>query len=195
MASVLVPIADGNEELEAISVIDLLRRAGVEVTVAGLNDVNIRASRGVNLVADALLEDVLEQPFDMVVLPGGAAGAQALLADERIEALLQRYAENGRYTAAICAAPGVLANARLLDGRRATSFPGFLDPFGDVDYREEPVVVDGRIITSRGPGTAMDFALRLIEILCGADKAREVEDRLQRPPGQRLFRDDPVGIN
>lgn len=195
MASVLVPIADGSEELEAISIIDLLRRAGVEVTVAGLNGMNIKASRGVNLVADATLDDVLGQSFDMVVLPGGAAGAEALRSDERIKRLLQQHAESGRYTAAICAAPSVLANAGLLGGRKATSFPGFLDPFADVDYREDPVVTDGKTVTSRGPGTAMDFALRLIEILEGADKAREVEDRLQRPPGQRLFGEESVGIN
>ncbi|MBA1148951.1 DJ-1/PfpI family protein [Ectothiorhodospiraceae bacterium WFHF3C12] len=195
MASVLVPIADGSEELEAISIIDLLRRAGIEVTVAGLHGVNIQASRGVNLVADASLDDVLDQPFDMIVLPGGAAGAEALRADERIKRLLQTYAESGRYTAAICAAPGVLANAGLLEGRRATSFPGFLDPFAGVDYSEDAVVTDGRTVTSRGPGTAMDFALRLIEILDGADKAREVEERLQRPPGQRLFGEESVGLN
>lgn len=195
MASVLVPIADGSEELEAISIIDLLRRAGVDVTVAGLNGVNIKASRGVNLVADATLDEVLDQSFDMVVLPGGAAGAEALRTDERIKQLLQQYAESGRYTAAICAAPSVLANAGLLGGRKATSFPGFLDPFADVDYREDPVVADGKTVTSRGPGTAMDFALRLIEILEGAEKAREVEDRLQRPPEQRLFGGESVGIN
>lgn len=187
MIAALVPVAPGSEELEAVTVIDLLRRAGIEVTVAGLGDGPIEASRGVRLLPDTRLEAVRDADFDLVVLPGGGPGAQALAADAGLQALLRRHAETGAWLGAICAAPSILAAGGLLAGRRATSFPGWLDEATDVSYREDPVVVDGRIVTSRGPGTAMDFALRLIELVCGREQAAEVEERLQRPGGQRLY--------
>jgi protein deglycase len=119
----------------------------------------------------------------MIVLPGGMPGAANLGDDERVIALLRLFADSGRFTAAICAAPGVLAKAGLLAGKRATSYPGFLTPEnapGSV-LLEEAVVEDGKVITSRGPGTAIDFALALIQRLEGAGARREVEARLQRP--------------
>lgn len=181
MASVLVPLAQGCEELEAVTVVDLLRRAGVHVVTAGLDDAPVRASRGVVLVADMTLDEALKQEYDMVVLPGGLPGADHLDGDPRIRGLLRTMADSGRYTAAICAAPKVLASTGLLEGKKVTSFPGVLDAFADLDYRSDPVVQDGRLITSRGPGTAMDFALTLIENLLGMDKRNEVEAALQRP--------------
>lgn len=182
MASVLIPLAQGCEELEAVTVIDLLRRAGITVVTAGLDDGPVTASRGTVLVPDTTLDAALAQSFDMVVLPGGLPGADHLQADARIRRLLQEMAGAGKYTAAICAAPKVLASAGLLDGRRATSYPGALAP-GSVpgmDYLEQAVVRDGTVVTSRGPGTAMDFALQLIDILSGTQKRREVEAGLQR---------------
>ena len=181
MASVLVPLAQGCEELEAVTVVDLLRRAGIGVVTAGLDDQPVRASRGVVLIPDATLDEALKQQYDMVVLPGGLPGADYLNEDDRIRSLLTDMAQNNRYTAAICAAPKVLASVGLLGGRRATSFPGVLDEFPAIDYRTEAVVEDGKVVTSRGPGTAMDFALVLIEKLVGADKRHEVEAGLQRP--------------
>ena len=185
MASVLVPLAEGFEELEAVTIIDLLVRAGVEVTSAGLQAGPIRASRGVVIVPDTSLDEALKHEYDMLVLPGGMPGAQHLDEDPRIAALLRRMADAGRYTAAICAAPKVLANAGLLKGREVTSYPGFVDKMElpDTRYSQEPVVQDGKIITSRGPGTAMDFTLTLIECLCGKDKRDMVEAGLQRPGG------------
>jgi 4-methyl-5(b-hydroxyethyl)-thiazole monophosphate biosynthesis len=182
MASVLVPLAQGCEELEAVTVVDLLRRAGIGVVTAGLDDRPVRASRGVVLIPDTTLSEVLGQEFDMIVLPGGQPGATNLGKDERVTGLLQRLARTGKYTAAICAAPGVLAQCGLLEGRRATSYPGSLDPRGVVgmQYVDEPVVIDDKVITSRGPGTAMDFALQLIEVLAGKQKRGEVEAALQR---------------
>lgn len=181
MPSVLVPLAQGCEELEAVTVIDLLRRAGVEVVAAGLETGPVTASRGVVLMADCALDEVLDRDFDMVVLPGGAGGARRLQQDRRIIALLQRLHRADRYTAAICAAPRVLAEAGLLEGRRATAYPGTLDGVAGLRDTGAAVVQDGRIVTSRGPGTAMDFALTLVELLCGRQTRNQVEAGLQRP--------------
>lgn len=183
MARVLIPLAHGCEELEAVTLIDLLRRAGIEVITAGLDDGPVRASRGTVLVPDAVLADVIDDQFDMLVLPGGLPGADHLDRDPRIHMLLQRMAEQDKYTAAICAAPKVLANAGLLDGHSATAYPGILDDMVLLNTRilDDAVVVDGRVATSRGPGTAMDFALTLIELLCGHARREAVEAALQRP--------------
>lgn len=183
MINVLIPLAQGCEELEAVTLIDLLRRAGVNVVTAGLDDQPVIASRGTRLIPDTSLDKVAQQEFNMVVLPGGLPGADNLNSDPRIHALLKRTAERGNITAAICAAPTVLANAGLLDGKCATGYPGFLDKLNlpTTTLRDEAVVVDGRIVTSKGPGTAMDFALTLIEILVGKETRNEVENGLQRP--------------
>lgn len=183
MASVLVPLAQGCEELEAVTIIDLLRRAGIEVITAGLDAQPVCASRGTVLLPDTTLDNVAERDFDMIVLPGGLPGADNLNADERLHAMLNHAANTGRYVAAICAAPRVLASAGLLDNLRVTSFPGALDAFKvpGMVYCEDAVVQDGKVITSRGPGTAMDFALVLIENLLGKDARARVEADLQRP--------------
>lgn len=182
MASVLVPLAQGCEELEAVTVVDLLRRAGIEVVTAGLDAQPVTASRGMTLLPDMTLEMALQQRFDMVVLPGGLPGADHLGDDPRVIRLLQEMAASESYIAAICAAPRVLARAGLLDGKRATSYPGALDieAVPGIEYLETAVVTDGRVITSRGPGTAMDFALVLIETLVGKTTRDEVEAGLQR---------------
>ncbi len=183
MANVLVPLAQGCEELEAVTVIDLLRRAGISVVTAGLDKEPVKASRGVTLIPDMELNEALKQEYDMVVLPGGLPGANHLDNDPRIGQLLKDMANSGKFTAAICAAPKVLANAGLLAGKAATSFPGVLDAMelNDVSYRADSVVQDGTVITSRGPGTALDFALSLIENLAGKETREEVESKLQRP--------------
>ena len=185
MARVLIPLAEGCEELEAVSVIDILRRAGIEVVSAGLGarGAPVRASRGTVLLPDTGLDEALQQDYDMLVLPGGLPGADHLNEDARIRGLLQDMARREKYIAAICAAPKVLADAGLLKGRRATSYPGSLSARQrqGVDYREDSAVVqDGNLITSRGPGTAMDFALGLVEILAGKAKREEVEAGLVR---------------
>lgn len=184
MPRVLVPLAEGFEELEAITVIDLLRRAGIEVVSAGLAEGAVRASRGIRVVPDATLEDVAEEVFDMIVLPGGLPGADHLDRDPRIRRLLENIARAGGYTAAICAAPRVLANVGLLDGKKATAYPGVISTiqYPQVNLLEVPVVTDGKVITSRGPGTAMDFALALIETLAGKARRDEVEIALVRVP-------------
>ncbi|OIQ82061.1 chaperone protein YajL [mine drainage metagenome] len=181
MAKVLVPLAPGCEELEAVTVVDILRRAGVEVITAGLLPGPVRASRGVVLVPDRLLDDVLDQEFDMIVLPGGMPGSAHLKNDSRILALLQSMAAADRYMAAICAAPMALHAAGLLADRRVAGFPGVLEELpGSHRYSDDAVVVDGKIVTSRGPGTAIDFALTLVELLAGKTKRDRVEIELVR---------------
>jgi 4-methyl-5(b-hydroxyethyl)-thiazole monophosphate biosynthesis len=180
MARVLVPLAQGCEEIESVTIIDVLRRAEIEVVVAGLDAGPVTASRGTVLVPDVTLDAVLEEDFDMLVLPGGLPGADHLERDPRIQALLRRYAAADRYLAAICAAPKILAGAGLLDGKSATSYPGFLEKFPRVSKALQPVVIDGKLITSRGPGSAMDFALALVEALVGKPRRDQVEQGLAR---------------
>lgn len=182
MSKVLVVLAQGCEELEAITVIDLLRRAEIKVITASLSDKVVVASRGTAIIADVNIDEVLDDEFDMIVLPGGLPGADNLNDDLRIKQKLLNMAKENKYIAAICAAPKVLANHGLLDNRKATGFPGVLDhlQIDGFEYSAKPVVQDGKIITSRGPGTAMDFALHLIEVLTSKDTRNRVEYGLQR---------------
>ncbi|MDD5388724.1 MAG: DJ-1/PfpI family protein [Gallionellaceae bacterium] len=183
MKSVLIPLAPGFEDLEAVTLIDLLRRAGIEVVSAGLHVGLIEGSRGVRVQPDATLDEVMARDFDMIALPGGMPGAEHLKNDARVQTLLRRLGGAGKYTAAICAAPIALAQAGLLDGKRATSYPGFVEKLGlpNTTCLNDPVVVDGKVATSRGPGTAMDFALTLIELLVGKSARDQVEAGLVRP--------------
>ena len=183
MPAVLVPVAKGCEELETVTIIDILRRGEVEVVVAGLDAEPVTASRGVRLIPDATLDEALQREYDMVALPGGAKGAENLSNDTRIPALLKQMTDKGKYTAAICAGPTVLAKAGLLAGKKATSYPAMLDQLKAANAQcvEEPVVQDGQVITSRGPGTAMDFALALLELLQGRETRDKVEKALVRP--------------
>ncbi len=183
MAIVLVPLAEGFEDLEAITISDLLRRAQIEVVTAGLKPGPVKGSRGTIVVPDMSLDEALQQNYDMVVLPGGQPGASYLEKDERVRDLLTAMAAANKPTAAICAAPKVLASIGMLDGKKATSFPGSVtqEEFPQVQISADAVVQDGNIVTSRGPGTAMDFTLKLIEILSGTETSEQVEQALQRP--------------
>lgn len=180
MKRVLVPLAEGFEELEAVTIIDLLRRAGIEVVVATLAGNPVTGSHGIALTADTTLDAASGQEFDLIALPGGMPGAANLMGDSRIGGIIRRLHDGGRQVAAICAAPMVLAAAGVLAGRRATAFPGFLDRAAELTFVDEPVVVDGRVITSRGPGTALDFALELVTQLAGPGARQKIESQLQR---------------
>jgi 4-methyl-5(b-hydroxyethyl)-thiazole monophosphate biosynthesis len=180
MKRVLVPLAEGFEELEAVTIIDVLRRAGIDVVVASLGDSPVAGSHGIRIAADTPLGALAEQQFDMIALPGGMPGAEHLKKDARIAELVNRLRGEGKPVAAICAAPMVLAAAGVLDGRRATSYPGFLKDAKQTTVVADAVVSDSGIITSRGPGTALDFALALVAELAGRDVRNEVEAALQR---------------
>ncbi len=180
--TVLVPVADGTEELEAVTVIDVLRRAGADVTVAGVNGTTVSAAHGVRLTADVPLGDCVGKVFDLIVLPGGMPGAENLSASRDLQELLKEQYAAGRWYAAICASPAVvLAPLGLLAGLRATCYPGFEKQFDDTVAVDAPVVLDGRCVTGKGPGTALAFALKLAAVLCGEDKAGQVAAAMVAP--------------
>jgi len=182
MVSVLVPIAKGFEELEAITIIDLLRRANFNVTTAGLDDQPVRASRDNVLIPDTSLDKVMQDQFDLIVLPGGLPGADNLRDDPNVQQLIKRQHTGNKKIGAICAAPKVLAAAGILTGKNITCYPGALDQVDSSSFSisGNDVEIDGNIITSRGPGTAMDFALTLIEQMGGKPLRDKVSDQLMR---------------
>lgn len=176
--TVLVPIANGTEELEAVTVIDLLVRAGAEVTVASVeSQLQITASRGVQLVADCLIAECCDKTYDLIVLPGGLPGAEHLRDCSVLIDMLKTQKRAGRLYAAICAAPAVaLAPHGLLDDTQATCYPTCADQLPDASKAAQRVVVDGNCITSQGPGTAMAFAIELIRQVCDEATAKQVAD-------------------
>jgi len=182
MKKVLIPLAQGCEELEAVTIMDLLTRAGIEVVSAGLNDQPVKCSRNTVIIPDTSIDKIINDSFDMIILPGGLPGADNLRDDDRIIQLIQKHSKANKPVAAICAAPKVLAKAGLLDNKKATSFPNVLT---DLNLKTTTVTgsaleVDGNIITSRGPGTAMDFSLELIEHLEGSEKRQQIEKQMVR---------------
>lgn len=182
MSRALVPLAQGCEELEAITITDLLVRAGIDVTTVGLDDQPVTASRGARIIPDTHIDTVINETYDLIVLPGGLPGADHLRDDERVQTLLKKHASSGKYIGAICAAPKALASAGLLSGKKATGYPGVLEAIGDasIEITLSSVEIDGKIITSRGPGTAIDFTLALIELLEGPEKRVEINNQLAR---------------
>jgi len=174
MKQVIIPLAPGFEEVEALTVVDILRRAGAEVTLAGTTIGVITGRNGIRITADASLDTARGGDYDMVVLPGGATGAENLKKDGRIKELITRMHAQGRLVAAICAAPTVLSAAGLIKDRTVTSHPSVRTELKAAAISDERVVTDGNIITSQGPGTAMEFAFRLVEALYGPEKVIDV---------------------
>ena len=180
MAEALVLVAEGSEEIEAVTPGDVLVRAGVGVMYAGVGGTILRGSRGLPLGADVEVGAVVGRLFDAVVLPGGAAGAGRLAASAEVSRIVRAHRDAGRVIAAICAAPAVvLAPLGVLDGKRATCYPGFEERFpGSARHEPGDVVVDGTLITSRGPGTALAFSLELAAVLAGRERAEEVRSAM-----------------
>jgi DJ-1 family protein len=170
----LVLLAPGFEELEAIAVIDILRRAGVDVVAAGTMSGPVKSAREVVIVPEASLNEVLEEPFDLIVLPGGLEGTEHLAADSRVSKLLRDHLNSGRAVGAICAAPTILDRHGLASAKTITCHPVCHKAIKSARLSNERVVQDGLLITSQGPGTALEFALRLVEYLLGTKKMQEV---------------------
>jgi 4-methyl-5(b-hydroxyethyl)-thiazole monophosphate biosynthesis len=172
---ILVPLATGFEEIEAVTIVDVLRRAGLDVTVAGLAPGPVTGGHGIAVTPDADLGDVDPSVFTMIVLPGGMQGTRNLMADERILALVRKLGSEGRRTAAICAAPLVLHAAGVLAGVSVTAHPSVREKLPGAIVRADPRVVrSGPVTTSQGAGTAMEFALALVADLCGEAQAGEL---------------------
>ncbi|KAL7673677.1 hypothetical protein ACOME3_008529 [Neoechinorhynchus agilis] len=176
---VLVVIADGSEEIESVVTIDVLRRAELDVTVAGLTDElrEIKCSRGVILKPDATLIDVQKRAFDAIVMPGGLGGVEIFLKNALLKSLLKSAVEDGTIIAAICAAPLALHKFGIMAGKTITSHPSIRkDLDSSFNYKDDSdVVCDGNLITSRGPGTSFQFALAIVEKLLSKDKADELK--------------------
>jgi len=173
---ILVPVADGSEDIEVVTIVDVLRRAGAEVVMASASTQRqFTASRGIVMVADALLSDCVGQQWDLIAVPGGLPGSEHLRDSAELSELLKSQAGSGKYFAAICAAPAVvLSSLGLLSGRVATGHPAFQEMSAAKVDGQSRVVVDGNCITSQGPGTALEFALTLVAELFGERKRGEV---------------------
>lgn len=184
MARACVILAPGFEEIEAVTIVDVLRRAGVDAQCAALGERSVTGAHAITVMADQTLAEAAGTQWDLVVLPGGMPGSAHLRDSEAVRALLRDQHARGGRVAAICAAPIALAAAGLLADRRATSYPKFAGELGCRCYSQEPVVVDGNVITSRGPATALAFALTLVRELCGAERTAELAAAmLTSPPG------------
>ena len=167
MKKVCVFLADGFEEIEGLAVIDLLRRAKIYVdTISITDDYMVHGAHGINVQTEALFDEVDFSDFDMAVLPGGMPGTLNLNNHSGVRHVIRKYADEGRFVGAICAAPTILSNLGILEGKHVTCYPGVTDQ------------IEGNIITSQGAGTAIDFALKLIEVLEGAPKAKEIEESI-----------------
>ena len=173
--SVLVIIADGFEEIEAVTIIDVLRRAEVDVTSAALDELEVKGSRGIHVVADTRLDSLDLDSFDAIVLPGGMGGTLRMLESSELLEALGRQKHAGRLTAAICAAPLVFERAGIVDGVPITSHPSVQSQLERGEVRaDQRIVREGCVLTSQGPGTAMEFALAVVAELCGPDKSAEL---------------------
>ena len=172
---VAILLGKGFEESEALVPADLLRRAGIQVALVGLDGLQVAGSHGITVTADTTLDQLDPDGLKMLMLPGGLGGVEAISGDMRAQALIQHCYDHGCWLAAICAAPTILANLGMLDRRRAVCYPGMEDLMGSaVVQKGVQVVVDGHIVTGEGPGSAFPFGLKLVEVLKGAETAGQV---------------------
>lgn len=175
MAKAYVFLAEGFEEIEGLTVVDILRRAGVETVMAAIGEKKeVTGSHGIMTKADCLFDEVKADEADLFVLPGGMPGTKHLAAHEGLAALLKNAAADGKKVAAICAAPSVLGGLGILSGKKAACYPGFEENLIGADVQYDPVVVDGNVTTSRGMGTAIPFALALTEQLTDSETAEKL---------------------
>lgn len=176
---VIVFLANGCEEIEALSVIDTLRRGNVEVKGVSISDsLVVKGAHGIEFMADCTFQDINFDKAEMVVLPGGLGGRDNLMADKNVVTVCKKFNELGKYVTAICASPSVLGENGILQGRKATCYPGFEKQCKGAEMLEDRVVKDGNIITSKGPGTAFEFAIELLRELKGDREADSVAEGL-----------------
>ncbi|MFY9074452.1 DJ-1 family protein [Malaciobacter mytili] len=176
MAKILVPISNGFEEIEAISIIDICRRADIEVVIAALEELETVGSHNIKIIADCKIEEVKAQEFEMIVLPGGLPNAFTLAENSYVQALLKQMKSENKYIGAICAAPYALNKAEVLN-ENYTCYPSFEQKIRLEGYHnEDAVVIDGKVITSRGPATATRFALELVRALKGDEVFKSVKN-------------------
>lgn len=175
MSKVYIFFADGLEEIEGLTVVDLMRRAGIDIDIVSMNDtLKVTGSHNITLQADIMLDNISPADADMFVLPGGLPGTTHLAESKTLAKILNEAHSNGKYIAAICAAPSVLGGLGLLKGKKATCYPGFEEKLEGALCQSQNVVTDGNIITSRGMGTAIEFSAELIKHLKDAQTAREL---------------------
>ena len=180
MAKVLVPLANGFEEIEAMSIIDVLSRAGIEVVVAGLEKREVEGSNtGLKVIAHTVLDEVDVESLDMVVLPGGLPGSEYLAKSEKVKSIIKTLSGKNKPVGAICAAPWALKEAGVLEGKKHTNYPGFESHTGKDGYiADQKVVIDDNVVTSRGPGTAICFALEIVKMLQGEETYNQLKEGL-----------------
>lgn len=175
MSKVYIFFADGLEEIEGLTVVDLMRRAGIDISIVSMNGtLTVTGSHKIAIGADLLLEDVKDSSADMLVLPGGLPGTTHLAESNVLGEMLKNAAASGKYVAAICAAPSVLGGLGILEGKHATCYPGFEDKLTGALCSTDRVVADGNVITSRGMGTAIEFSEKLISLLKDETTAKEL---------------------
>ncbi len=173
--TILIPLADGFEEIEAIAGIDVLRRAGLNVITAFLNEKEVIGSHDITIVADMSIDLISVDEIDGILIPGGMPGAKNIAEDKRMLDVIKGLNTKQNMIAAICAAPIALEAAGVIDGKMATSYPGFDKEMTSCIYKEDRVVIHGNIITARGPGVALEFAIAVVEYLVGKGKATELK--------------------
>ncbi|MBN1796497.1 MAG: DJ-1/PfpI family protein [Sedimentisphaerales bacterium] len=172
---ILIAVADGIEELETIAIIDCLGRAGADLTIASTGKQQIITARKIKITADCLVSDCSENSYDLIALPGGVPGAESFRDSKVLIEMLKSQKDAGRFYAAICASPAIaFAPHGLLAGKKATCYPSMENKLPDASAANQRVVVDGNCITSRGPGTALEFSLKLVELLFGSQKSQEL---------------------
>lgn len=179
MSKTAIFMAEGCEEIEALTVVDLLRRAKLEITTISITgNTSITGSHGITFLTDALFENINFDEYDAVVLPGGMPGTIHLGEHDGVNSVIREFAKAGKLVCAICAAPSVLGAAGILEGKSATSYPGFEDKLTGATVSKEPVITDGNVITSRGMGTAIDFGLEIIKYLKDGKTAAELSEKI-----------------
>lgn len=172
---ILVPVADGTEMIEALSIVDVFRRGGIRVDMASVNELVFTSSHGVKIEADKLIGDCIDETYDLIALPGGIPGAENLKNSEELAQILRKQNDSGRYYGAICASPAVVLKEHgLLDNKKATCHPMFIANLSAGQISEDNVVIDNNCITSKGAGTSIDFALALLGLIGGEEKKKEV---------------------